>query len=647
MKKQKPQKIIKPNKNEENKNKKNLIEINKDKRQNIHIVFEEQKEKNRNKSKNAKKTVESKIKKKEEKKDIKDISSNLISNQKINDNNDVNEVENFLKNKTKLSVSGKNFLGSSINYILMNEFNVDDINSKTDIKKNYNKKNKIDNIIYEDIDKEKEKEKEESKFNLNLNNILIPMLNNKKENNCFLNVLIQVLFNLESFRKYIINYFDNNFSNIKDEVVYEFCNLINLYDKEQIKYEDIQKTKIPILSVNFLRKKLNLKFGNYFKGECGDPLESLEHIFNSIHEEFSQNYSFKNEGVGDCPIHQYFYLDLIDNQICKNCKIKTKRPYNKDCYMYQIFISEISKRINDKNLSFEKINTNLFQFIKEHNRNYDISNIRINGCKCPEINYIRKLNLSKVNNSYVIINLTWSDSFPDLKDILNIFASLPLSDKNKHLFSIYDEKDSKLLYIKSIILYGIYHYICVIYLNKFKKWGIIDDKTIKFIDKYYDLVDYLLRNHLSPVGIIYSYDICDKIEDNEIQLNILTKEKYLQILKFCKGVDNSKDIKLSFISKSRESMNEINENYLDNNLFYNSFINQVINSSSSSNNEEAKDDNKNKKSSLNSLSSFNKRSSEEENEKNNDLNNSNIIKVDMKLKREGKNLKSSVVFFDE
>ena len=192
MKKQKPQKIIKPNKNEENKNKKNLMEINKEKRQNIHIVFEEQKEKNRNKSKNAKKTVESKIKKKEEKKNIKDISSNLISNQKINDNNDVNEVENFLKNKTKLSVSGKNFLGSSINYILMNEFNVDDINSKTDIKKNFNKKNKIDNIIYEDIDKEKEKE--ESKFNLNLNNILIPMLNNKKENNCFLNVLIQVLY---------------------------------------------------------------------------------------------------------------------------------------------------------------------------------------------------------------------------------------------------------------------------------------------------------------------------------------------------------------------------------------------------------------------------------------------------------------------
>ena len=634
---------IKKNKNKENKNKKNLIEIKEDKRQNIHMIFEEQKEKNRNQSKKAKKTVENKNSKKEEKKDIKEIPTNSNNIQKMNDNSDVNEIENFLKNKTKPSFGRKNFLGSSINYILINEFKVDELNSKTDIKKNYNKKNKLDNnIIYEDIDTEKEKE--ETKFDLNLNNILIPMLNNKKENNCFLNVLIQVLFNLDSFRKYIINYFDKNFQNINDQVFYEFCNLINSYNKEQIKYEDIQKIKTPILSVNNLRAKLNFKFGNYFKGECGDPMESLEHIFNSIHEEFSNNFLNNKENEIDCPIHQYFYLDLIDNQICKNCNCRIKQPYNKDCYMFQIFISEICKRIIDKNLNFEDIDNKLFYFIKEQNQKYDISNTRINGCKCNKINNIRKLNISKVNNSYVIINLTWSEQFPDLKDILNICSSLPLSDKNKHLFSLYEEKNNKLLSIKSIILYGIYHYICVIYLNKFKKWGIIDDKTIKFIDKYYDLVDYLLRNHLSPVGIIYSYDECDKIEKEDVKLNKLTKEKYLQILKFCKDVDNSKNIKMSFINKSRESLNEINENYLDNNLFFNSFINQVINSSSSSNNEEEKDYNKNKKSSLNS---YNKKSSEEENEKNNELNNSNIIKVDMKLKKEGKNLRSSVVFFDE
>ena len=182
----------------------------------------------------------------------------------------------------------------------------------------------------------------------------------------------------------------------------------------------------------------------------------------------------------------------------------------------------------------------------------------------------------------------------------------------------------------------------MIYLNNIKKWGIIDDKTIKYIDKYYDLVDYLLKNHLSPVGLIYSYEQCDKIEELDMRMNLLSKEKYLQILKFCKEVDNKKNLKMSYINKSKDSLNEINDNYLDKNLFSNSFLNQLINSSSSSSNGEEKEVNKNslKKSSLI------KKSSEEENEKNSE-NDINIQKVDNLLKAKGKSIKNSILFLED
>ena len=102
---------------------------------------------------------------------------------------------------------------------------------------------------------------------------------------------------------------------------------------------------------------------------------------------------------------------------------------------------------------------------------------------------------------------------------------------------------------------------------------------------------------------------------------------------------------MSYISKSKESINEINENYLDNNLFYKSFLNEIINSSSSSNNEEDKEKEKNefelKKSSLN------KKSSEEENEKNSEHDDNNLQKIDELLKAKGKNIKNSIFFFDE
>ena len=658
-----PMTNIKSYKIQENKksNKKNSVEIKnkEEKRKNNHIFtkdIKEQKEQERNRSKKTKKIFKNnnKVIKKINSHKIGNIQKNNINKDNINTNNnmnDINEIEDYLKNKTKASLGFKNFLSSSINSCLINEFEFKkpkklDLNPKSEIINNPNKNNKIlNNFKLENIAKEKE-----DKVNLNLNNVLIPMLNMRKENNCFLNVIIQVLFNLESFTKNILNYFKANSHRIKDEVFYEFCNLINSYNSEQIKNEKKESPIEPILSVNLLRNKLNQKFGNYFKGECGDPMESLEHIFNSIHEEFNSDTlnliskSKKEMVIEDCPAHQFFYLDLIENQICKSCGKFTKRHYDKNCYMFQIFISELSKKLTKSNQTFENMHSKLFYQIKEQNEKCDISNIKISGCKCQEKDNIKKLNLLRVNNTYIIINLTWSEEFPDLKDILNIYSSLPLSDKNKHLFNVSEEKDQKILYIKSIILYGIYHYICVIYLNKFKKWGIIDDKNIKYIDKYYDLVEYLLKNHLSPVGLIYSYDKKDKIDELDKVNNVLSKEKYLQILKFCQEVDNSKNIKMSYITKSKESLNEINENYLDNNLFNKNFVKQVIiDSSSSSNNEEVKEKDENK----NELkkSSLNKKSSEEENEKNSD--NNDIQNIDLILKAKGKSIKNSIFFFDD
>ena len=621
----------------------------------IHNI-KKQTEQNRNKNKKAKKVFENIIKNKDSKKiiNLKEIIIHKESNNNNdnNNNNDINDIEDYLKNKTKISLGvDKNFLSSSINSSLMNEFEFNKPNSNKNKKKKFKNINNMISIKEKCENIEKEKEDVKNKINLNLTNILIPMTNMKKENNCFLNVLIQVLFHLKSFRINILKFFNNNSLNIEDEVVLEFCNLINSYNLERIKNEKNQNKIEPILSVNLLRKKLNQKFGNYFKGESGDPMESLERIFNSIHEEFtSENNLFKtkkkkNLGNCDCPIHQLFYLDLVEKQFCKNCSVCTKRHYDKNCYIFSIMVSEITQRIKESNQPFEKIHSKFFSKIKEQNENYEISIQRISGCKCEEINNIKKLNLLGVNNSYVIINLTWIDEFPDLKDILNVYTALPLSDINKHLFNVSEEKDQKLLYIKSMILYGIYHYICVIYLNKFKKWGIIDDKIIKYIDKYYDLVEYLLKNHLSPVGIIYSYEPCDKIDDMDKINNDLSKEKYLQILKFCKDVDNSKNIKMSYISKSKESLNEINENYLDNNLFRKSFLSQLINSSSSSNNEEVKEK-ENKDFEL-KKSSLNKKSLEEENEKNSEHDDNNLQKIDELLKAKGKNIKNSIFFFDE
>ena len=187
---------------------------------------------------------------------------------------------------------------------------------------------------------------------------------------------------------------------------------------------------------------------------------------------------------------------------------------------------------------------------------------------------------------------------------------MPIFDKNKHLFSVKDE-NTRLFYIKAIILYGIYHYVCVIYINTQKKWGIIDDKTIKYIDKYYDLTEYLLKNHLMPVGLVYSQNKRDKIEINEIQSNNISEEVYKKLYKFVEEVENWKKTKKPSISLSKGSFNETNENYLDNNLFYKSII-SLYNSSCDSDYEDVIKMNEIK---ISAKTSINKINNKEDNDK--------------------------------
>ena len=399
-----------------------------------------------------------------------------------------------------------------------------------------------------------------------------------------MNVLIQALFNLKEFREKLLNLHEK----AQNNVVKELCGLLNSYKNIQEQYKYNKKKIEPTLSVNLLRKNLNDIYGNYHKGECGDPMETLEHLLDLIHKEYLFQNPTKEDEMCRCPSHNFFLLDLNEIKMCKLCFSSEIKSYNKDCYMFNIFVYEIINRIREKNQNYNSYKLKFFSKIKEQNEIYENENkIKIPNCKCTQLNYSKEIKLLQTNNPYLIINITWAEEFPNMKDILTIFCLLPLSDKYSNLFSMDNKylKMNQYFFIKTIILYGIYHYVCVIYINTQKQWAIIDDKTIKCIDNYYNLIDYLLKNHLMPVGLIYSQNKNDIIEEDEIKSNIIINEDYLKLYKFCEEVENRRELKVSNIATLKGSFNETNENYLNNNLFYNSIVN-LVNSSSDSDYEE-------------------------------------------------------------
>ena len=410
-----------------------------------------------------------------------------------------------------------------------------------------------------------------------INNIIIPLLNRTKENNCFLNVIIQVIFNLVEFKKELL---ENNEDLQKlSQTVTEFYNLLKSYGEEQIKNRDNKGPIEPILSVNNLRNFLNNRYNCYRPGETGDPMETLGYIFDIIHKTYCKKRRIDYKKVEDCkcPSHQYFFLKLVDIISCPHCNVRKIQMFNKDCFMFDIFIKEITNKLHGKNFNSYKLK--LFSKLKEHNETYDDENkIKIPGCNCNKImmaSYEKKLKLNGPSNTYLIINITWAEEFPSMLEILKSYALIPLKEAIENLFTFGEDIKTKIndiYYIKSIILYGIYHYVCIIYQKELKRWAIIDDKTIKFKNKYFDLIDFLLRNHLMPVGIIYSKDRSDEISENEIKSNTLNKEEYLRLYQFCKDVDIRRGLKVSDLILSKGSFNENNENYLNNNYFYKSII---------------------------------------------------------------------------
>jgi hypothetical protein len=242
--------------------------------------------------------------------------------------------------------------------------------------------------------------------------------------------------------------------------------------------------------------------------------------------------------------------------------------------MFNFFTKDITNKLHGK--SFNSYNLKLFQKLKEQNEICD-NKVKITGCNCDDIMisaYEKKIKLMGPSSPYLVINITWAEEFPSMVEILTLFTLIPISESIGNLFTFGENsKNNDIFYIKSMILYGIYHYVSIIYMNDQKRWGIADDKTIKFIYKYSDLIDFLLRNHLMPVGIIYSKCYQDKIDESSIKSNALNKDDYAKLYNFCKDVDRRRGLKVSDIVLSKGSFNENNENYLNNNYFYNSIIN--------------------------------------------------------------------------
>uniref|UniRef100_M1B0F4 Ubiquitin thiolesterase/ zinc ion binding n=1 Tax=Solanum tuberosum TaxID=4113 RepID=M1B0F4_SOLTU len=291
------------------------------------------------------------------------------------------------------------------------------------------------------------------------------------EYNCFLNVIIQSLWHVRRFR--------DEFLRTSSEHVHvgDPCAICALYDiftaLSTASTETCRKTVDP----TSLRISLSNLYpdSNFFQeGQMNDASEVLGVIFDSLHRSFTSA-----SGISDTESADSSCMGTWD---CSNGA----------CIVHSLFgMDTFEQMVVSPESSFDAL-LNLVEM------NHQLScNSEVGGC--GKLNYIHHI-LSTPPHVFTTV-LGWQNTCESVGDITATLSALStevdigvlyhgLAPKNKHCL------------ISMVCYYG-QHYHCFAYNWDHGQWVMYDDKTVKVIGSWDDVLVMCERGHLQPQVLFF------------------------------------------------------------------------------------------------------------------------------------------------
>ena len=370
------------------------------------------------------------------------------------------------------------------------------------------------------------------------------------ENSCYVNVILHLLYNIPELDEYLISLYEIDLSNkdgkdtdsnndkeinkflvLLGKILYQYEGIINQENDIENKNKNTPKKKVTVVKTLNMRKILaNISSNKFPLNTIADPVELFTFILDILNEYLKED------------LHKSFYLELIDEFFCnskKKCEITIKNKYDKDNFIYHIYIDEILKYIDKRNIKVKDYKNKLFElsyklFLSE--------NIKI----CEKCKEEMEHNLVCMNNpQFLLINCVWKESNPIVDDVISLFFLMSLKDELNNLFFYYNNTRStrkkNSYYLLGFILYcfTLSHYIICIYNPSKNVFIIFDDEVAKEYNNVYDLILDITVNVLKinekaffyPVMLIYTQEQIYNYQ--VIRYNTLNDSQYLGIIKMC------------------------------------------------------------------------------------------------------------------
>ncbi|XP_033939967.1 inactive ubiquitin carboxyl-terminal hydrolase 53 isoform X1 [Pseudochaenichthys georgianus] len=318
------------------------------------------------------------------------------------------------------------------------------------------------------------------------------LLNEPGQNSCFLNSAVQVLWQLDIFRR-SLRQLSGHFC-LGDSCI--FCALKSIFSQ-------FQQSRERVLPSDSLRNALAETFKDEQRFQLGlmdDAAECFENILERIHLHIVSDTSTDACSSKSCITHQKFAMMLYEQFVCRCCGASSD-PHPFSEFVHYVSTTALCQQVERMLGKNERLRSDMFgELLQAANNTGDLRSCPSN---CGQSIKIRRvlMNCPEI----VTIGFVWDAEQSDLTD--DVIRSLGPRLNLCGLFNRVTDENAKRseLHLVGMICFSSKHYSAFAYHTKSSKWMFFDDATVKEIgSKWKDVASKCIRGHFQPLLLFYT-----------------------------------------------------------------------------------------------------------------------------------------------
>eukprot|EP01029_Cantina_marsupialis_P002632 TRINITY_DN1247_c0_g1_i1.p1 TRINITY_DN1247_c0_g1~~TRINITY_DN1247_c0_g1_i1.p1 ORF type:complete len:809 (-),score=252.81 TRINITY_DN1247_c0_g1_i1:192-2618(-) len=324
--------------------------------------------------------------------------------------------------------------------------------------------------------------------------------NDPGENNCFLNVVVQVLYNLPDFREnFLKNVKENHKCKVMSQQKIGQCVCCSLADVMIGLRRCETGESNSLTSVTSLRKALhrNSKKKLFAPGEMNDAAETYMELMELLHDSFVVDDSVVDKD-GRCPcfIHEYFGMSVRNKAVCDGCrKVRADNAFSEWSFAVNVNILAENRRRNPG-----------FGYEKNIRRTQE----QVDSAYCPTCKShteVKKYLQSEELTTFTLAPL-WQSNMTNTDEVTRATQSFTHELDLEALYTWMDISRPDKLHgvLKGLFCHYGRHYVAFFVgetKGKEEKWFIADDVKVNPVGNWQAVKKWMVTSTYQPLLMFY------------------------------------------------------------------------------------------------------------------------------------------------